>query len=54
MLNKKEKLQKKELEKKTGKKLSDKQYENILKMAQSIFDTQKENFRKDMEERNNE
>ena len=49
MLTKKEKAEKKQLEKKTGKKISDKQYEKILMMAQDIFKTQKENFRKEVD-----
>lgn len=53
MLNKKEKAEKKALEKKTGKKLSDKQYEKILMMAQDIFKTQKDNFRKEVEKDGN-
>ena len=53
MLNKKEKAQKKALEKKTGKKLSDKQYEKTLMMAQDIFQTQKENFRKEVDKDGN-
>lgn len=54
MLNKKEKQDKKALEKKTGKKLSDKQYEKILMMAQDIFKTQKENFRKEVDKDGND
>ena len=46
-------IAKKALEKKTGKKLSDKQYEKILMMAQDIFQTQKENFRKEVDKDGN-
>lgn len=44
--------QKRALEKKTGKKLTEKQYDKLVEMAQSIVNTQRENFKKSLKKEN--